>query len=406
MRGDGYYSRGGGGGSGGQRRGNPHHNHHHNKGDAGHGNDDRDHKEKKKRDAFFDLKKYSDKRIHVKFMGGREVAGILKGFDQLLNIVLDDAEEITHGPEDQESGASAEEKRRHIGLVVLRGPSIILLSPTDGSEEIANPQLDLALLSKAVYDFAGEPTDIGLKVASALRVIEAALYRYGPSHVALSFNGGKDCTILMHLIRAALHKYNVEYDLSSKPLVSIYVMYKKTFSEIDDFVDQSVGRYDLDLIKVNGPMKQGLQSFKDSYPETKAIFVGTRGDDPHGKKLEYFSKTDADWPEFMRVNPVLDWTFEDIWGSIRGMGVRYCCLYDQGYTSLGDVDSTKRNPALLKDGCYQPAWSLVDRCLERSGRSSTSTDEDPLLSVLPLPASGNANCSTNGSRSVEPPEKE
>ncbi|KAJ1800595.1 U6 snRNP-associated protein Lsm7 [Coemansia sp. RSA 2399] len=128
MRGDGYYSRGGG-----QRRGGSQQQHSSSsKGD--------DHKEKKKRDAFFDLKKYLDKRIHVKFMGGREVTGVLKGFDQLLNIVLDDAEEIVHSPEEQEDGgASAEEKRRHVGLVVLRGPSIILLSPTDGSEEIANP---------------------------------------------------------------------------------------------------------------------------------------------------------------------------------------------------------------------------------------------------------------------------
>ncbi|KAJ1907308.1 3'-phosphoadenosine 5'-phosphosulfate sulfotransferase [Coemansia sp. IMI 209127] len=266
-------------------------------------------------------------------------------------------------------------------------------------------QLDLALLSEAVYGFAGEPTGLGLKVASALRVIETALHRYGPSHVALSFNGGKDCTVLMHMVRAALHKYNVEHNLSNAPLVSIYVMYKRTFSEIDGFVDQSVGQYDLDLVKTNGPMKQGLQSFKDSHPETKAIFVGTRGDDPHGNKLQYFSETDADWPEFMRVNPVLDWTFEDIWGSIRGMDVRYCCLYDQGYTSLGDVDSTRRNPALLKDGCYQPAWSLVDMCLERSGRSSTSTPEDPPLSVLPLPESGNANRSTNGQSTSRPKEE-
>ncbi|KAJ2754232.1 U6 snRNP-associated protein Lsm7 [Coemansia sp. BCRC 34490] len=134
MRGDGYYPRGGGGG-GGQRRGNLHHS----KTDGDHGNDDRDHKEKKKRDAFFDLKKYSDKRIHVKFMGGREVEGVLKGFDQLLNIVLDDAKEIIRVPEEQEGGVPAEEKRRYIGIVVLRGPSVILLSPTDGSEEIANP---------------------------------------------------------------------------------------------------------------------------------------------------------------------------------------------------------------------------------------------------------------------------
>ncbi|KAI9502249.1 U6 snRNP-associated protein Lsm7 [Coemansia spiralis] len=130
MRGTGYYSRGGS-----QRGGNAHHSR---GGGNHHGADEREHKDKKKRDAIFDLKKYSDKRIQVKFMGGREVTGVLKGHDQLLNIVLDDAEEVLRSPEGQE-GTSTEEKRRHVGLVVLRGPSIILVSPTDGSEEIANP---------------------------------------------------------------------------------------------------------------------------------------------------------------------------------------------------------------------------------------------------------------------------
>ncbi|KAJ2361667.1 U6 snRNP-associated protein Lsm7, partial [Coemansia sp. RSA 2611] len=100
------------------------------------GSDDRDNKEKKKRDAIFDLKKYTDKSVRVKFTGGREVTGILKGSDQLLNIVLDDAHETLHNIEDMES---SETRQRHIGLVVLRGPSIILVSPTDGSEEIENP---------------------------------------------------------------------------------------------------------------------------------------------------------------------------------------------------------------------------------------------------------------------------
>ncbi|KAJ2741206.1 U6 snRNP-associated protein Lsm7 [Coemansia sp. BCRC 34301] len=136
--GSGYYSRGSG--NAGQTRGGGGGNSYHRGGSGGHhhqgGHDDRDNKEKKKRDAIFDLKKYTNKSIRVKFMGGREVVGFLKGSDQLLNIVLDDAKETIRASEDTES---SETKVRHIGLVVLRGPSIILVSPTDGSEEIENP---------------------------------------------------------------------------------------------------------------------------------------------------------------------------------------------------------------------------------------------------------------------------
>lgn len=88
--------------------------------------------DKPKREAILDLSKYANQKIRVKFTGGREVIGVLKGFDQLLNLVLDDVEE--------EASASNPNKRS-LGLVVLRGPTITLLSPLDGFEEISNPFL-------------------------------------------------------------------------------------------------------------------------------------------------------------------------------------------------------------------------------------------------------------------------
>jgi len=86
--------------------------------------------DKPKREAILDLSKYVNERIRVKFTGGREVNGILKGYDQLLNLVLDEVEENIQEPEPH---------TRPLGLVVLRGPTVTLVSPVDGSEEIANP---------------------------------------------------------------------------------------------------------------------------------------------------------------------------------------------------------------------------------------------------------------------------
>lgn len=38
-----------------------------------------------------------NKRVRVKFHGGREVVGVLKGFDPLVNLVLDEAVEYLRG---------------------------------------------------------------------------------------------------------------------------------------------------------------------------------------------------------------------------------------------------------------------------------------------------------------------
>ncbi len=51
----------------------------------------------KKKERILDLSRYMDKLIRVKFTGGREAAGILKGYDPLLNIVLDNTVEYLRG---------------------------------------------------------------------------------------------------------------------------------------------------------------------------------------------------------------------------------------------------------------------------------------------------------------------
>ena len=85
---------------------------------------------------IIDLEKCIDKEVRVTFQGGREVRGVLKGFDQLVNIVLDDCVEAMHDPDDP---YKLTDEVRRLGLVVCRGLQVSLVSPVDGMEEIANP---------------------------------------------------------------------------------------------------------------------------------------------------------------------------------------------------------------------------------------------------------------------------
>ncbi|PWO01068.1 U6 snRNA-associated Sm-like protein LSm7 [Tilletiopsis washingtonensis] len=91
--------------------------------------------ERPKREAILDLAKYVDQRVRVKFAGGRQVIGVLKGYDQLLNLVMDEVEEYINDPETGEPT----EQTRALGLAVLRGTALTVINPADGFEQIANP---------------------------------------------------------------------------------------------------------------------------------------------------------------------------------------------------------------------------------------------------------------------------
>ncbi|KAF5138973.1 U6 snRNA-associated Sm-like protein LSm7 [Metarhizium anisopliae] len=117
----------GGGGGGGPRGGRGG-----GRGGRDGGRDGGDKGEKPKKENILDLAKYMDKEITVKFNGGREVTGTLKGYDALMNLVLDEVRETVRDEEGNES-------TRPLGLVVARGTLLVVIAPVDGSEEIANP---------------------------------------------------------------------------------------------------------------------------------------------------------------------------------------------------------------------------------------------------------------------------
>jgi U6 snRNA-associated Sm-like protein LSm7 len=92
----------------------------------------------KSKKSVLDMSKFMDKEVRVKFMGGREVVGTLKGYDALLNLVLDDTREFLKDPDDP---YRLLDETRNLGLTVGRGTSVMLVCPTEGFEEISNPFL-------------------------------------------------------------------------------------------------------------------------------------------------------------------------------------------------------------------------------------------------------------------------
>ncbi|KAF5917946.1 hypothetical protein HPG69_019752 [Diceros bicornis minor] len=80
---------------------------------------------------LFKASKFMDKKLSLKLNGGRHVQGILRGFDPFMNLVIDECVEMAT------SG-----QQNNIGMVVIRGNSIIMLEALERKRFMAKEQLE------------------------------------------------------------------------------------------------------------------------------------------------------------------------------------------------------------------------------------------------------------------------
>ncbi len=57
------------------------------------------------------------KKVLIKLKGGKIIRGVLEGFDQHMNLVLKESEEVN------------EDKTQSLGTIVVRGDNVVLISP-------------------------------------------------------------------------------------------------------------------------------------------------------------------------------------------------------------------------------------------------------------------------------------
>ena len=70
--------------------------------------------------------------MRVKFVGGREVVGILMGADPICNLVLDETVELLRDANDQYS--VHQEHTRQLGLIIARGTTVLSICDEEGAE--------------------------------------------------------------------------------------------------------------------------------------------------------------------------------------------------------------------------------------------------------------------------------
>lgn len=212
----------------------------------------------------------------------------------------------------------------------------------------------------------------------------------------LAFSGGKDSCVLKALADMAGVKYDAHYSVTSvdppelvrfirekHPDVIFDVQREEIFDEDGEIVgERAVTMWNLIPRKLMPPTRLArycCSVLKESGGEHRLTLTGVRWAESVKRKYNrhlvdigatpktaIMLNNDNDEARHLvdtcykkrktTVNPIIDWTDDDVWEFIREYNVPYCELYDQGYKRLGCIGCPMNSETATRDFLRYPKY--------------------------------------------------
>ncbi len=98
---------------------------------------------------------------------------------------------------------------------------------------------------------------------------------------------------------------------------------------MEQFMAECACTYGVTLTPLAGSFKAALVTLLQAHP-IRVIVMGQRRIDPDAANLTVAAASDPGWPVFVRLNPILDWSYALVWRFLLQFELPYCVLYDRG----------------------------------------------------------------------------
>ena len=228
----------------------------------------------------------------------------------------------------------------------------------------------------------------------------------------VAFSGGKDSSVILALAKMAGVKYDAHYTLTSVDPPELVQFIKKEHPDViidipkypDDYKNPKLAGKQITMWNLIPEKKMPptravrycCSALKESRGEGRFVVTGVRWQESakrsHRGGLEIAEKKshkntslDPDNPDQQMIhncmkwqrrmlNPIIDWTTEEVWEFIREYDVPYCKLYDEGFTRLGCVGCPlgaigKRANEIARYPKYKQAYiRAFDRMIDARNR--------------------------------------
>ena len=200
------------------------------------------------------------------------------------------------------------------------------------------------------------------KVQIAIDRLKFAAEIAGDEGLYLAFSGGKDSQCIYHLAKESGVKFDAHYNITGidPPEVVKFIeekypdvkreMYEKSMYRLiieNGMPPTRLIRYCCRILKERGGVDRicvtGVRWEESPRRKVKRATFEAVGNST--KDITLLNDNDEDRRQFevcmskgkKIINPIIDWTSEDVWEYLNTNNIEHCCLYDEGFKRLGCI---------------------------------------------------------------------
>lgn len=179
----------------------------------------------------------------------------------------------------------------------------------------------------------------------------------------VAYSGGKDSDVILDLVRKSDVKYTAHHSLTTADPPEIVHHVK----EQPDVEIHRPKRTMWELIKYNGypprrNMRYCCRTQKEPGGAGYLVVTGIRRQEGSNRSKRQMIEPCYRDTTKRYLNLIVDWSSRDVWDYLKAEQIRYCTLYDEGFTRLGCVLC----PMIREVWLHLERWPQICRAWERA----------------------------------------